>query len=450
MEIHTINKNNSFSTALILSDKYYGDYYFLDDIVNAYPNFSKSYTGRKVLKNYEFNEDDYNFIIYSPFNNIKYKFYDESYSKAKLFIKREWVEKNVINIEKDYIQMPPSLKIKNLPDFMKNGENSLKFRGERTRKKLFVSVEGVAKFLEINSYDLKKNVINGEYGLEKNKHFVLCEGKNKNNRFIKIPYFTYKGFLSYVFITKSPLVYKIVKFCETVLFNSMFGTSEEKTEMVLTNIIQTSKEVAVLKKKLGVAISESKNITAIYGIISCLYLLIFEEREGTYVVKFGKSKDLKTRLADHAKTYGNVSIKFCRYIDNSELDNAEKELYVYFNERHTPIKKWPENDNTVRKEVFEIKKGELKNIKKFYDELSVKYGGKVDNINKNMKASEKNKNQEIEKIKHFYELKIKDIENAYKLVDMEKVCEIKTLKKDIENLNLKLEMANLKLSIFSK
>jgi hypothetical protein len=268
-------------------------------------------------------------------------------------------------------------------------------------------------------------------------------------------------------MTRSPNAHKILTFCETVLFASMFGTSEEKTEMVLSNIIQTPKEVAVLKKKLGVPISESKNITTVYGKVCCLYLLILEEREGTYIVKFGKSKDLKTRLTDHAKTYGNVSIKLCRYIDNSELDIAEKELYVYFNKNHRPIKTWPENNESilnnkiVRKEIFEIKKGDIKLIKKFYDELSVKYGKKVDNINKNMKASEKNKNQEIEKIKHFYELKIKDIENNYELKIRDKDNKIEHLKttinhkdesfqKDIENLNLKLEMANLRLSIFSK
>lgn len=461
MEIHNINENNSCSDRLELNENYYGEYYSYEDVLNECPDFNKAHFGRKVLQKYTFAETDYKYIIFSPNKKEKYKFYDETYCKAKLFFKKQWVEDFLFKTNRDYIDLPPLLKIKDLPDVFKNGENSLKFRGEKTREKLLVSVDSVAKLLEINPKILRQKLIGNNYALEKNKHYISCGYKNNENKIIKVLYFTYNGFIAYMFISKSHNALKIFNYFETILFTSMFGSSEEKTEMVLKDIIKTPEEVSVFKKKLGVPISESKQITTIYGPISCLYLLIFEEREETYVVKFGKSKDLKTRLEDHKKTYGDVSIKFCRYIDAEELSSAEKELHTFFEKNYTPIKKWPISNNTVRKEVFEIKKGELKDVKKFYDELTAKFGKKVGVINKNMKASEKNKKQEIEKIKHFYELKIKDIENSHKISDMEKDCEIKTLKKDIEqqkksyekdieNLNLKLEMVSFKLSIYAK
>jgi predicted GIY-YIG superfamily endonuclease len=192
-------------------------------------------------------------------------------------------------------------------------------------------------------------------------------------------------------------------------------------------------------------------MTGIFGKFSCLYFLIFEERKNSYIVKFGMTDDLNRRMNEHSKEFGNVFIKFCRYIDETELNNAEQELHTFFNKNYTPVKKWPENGTQTseknRKEIFEIKKGEVINsIKKIYDEIAIKYGKKVIELNKIAKTTENNNAQ-----------KLVMIENDYKLNIMEKDCEIKTLKKDIEiyktnieNLNLKLEMSALKLSIYTK
>ncbi len=243
MEVHNINENNSYSNAFVLSDKHFGEYYFLDDIVNTYPNFSKSYTGRKVLQNYDFKDDDYNFITYSSYNTIPYKFFNENNNKAKLFIKCEWVEKNIINAEKDYIDLPPLLKINDIPEFFKNGDFSMKFRGEKTREKILISIDSVAKILEVNVNVLKKKIRNGDYGLEKNKHFVLCGYKDKSGKFIKTPYFTYTGFTAYIFITRSKNAYLFLNYFETVIFASLFGTPDQKVDMVITHIVKKPKEI---------------------------------------------------------------------------------------------------------------------------------------------------------------------------------------------------------------
>lgn len=433
-----ITRENSYSDKINLNENHFGSYYSYEDILNTYPEFNKSHFGRKVLQKYEITEKDYSYIVFYD-KTRKYKFYDENFCKAKLFFKKEWVEKTMGFFEKDYIKMPPLLEIENIPDFFKNGNYMLKFRGEKHKDKIYVSVESVAKILKINYANLKNNLITNKYELEKNKHYVLCGYKDKNNNFIKVPYFTYTGFIMYFFITRSSNAMNIVSYCETILFNSMFGSSEEKSDMVLSHIVQTPKEIATLKKKLGIPISESKQITTIFGKVSCLYLLMLKENKNSYIVKFGMTGDLKKRMNTHLKNFGDVFLKICRCIDETELNNAENELYEIFNEKYTSIKNWPENDKTIRKEVFEIKKCDLKFIKKFYDTLTLKYGKKVTEINKNIKISEKNKLQEIMIIKHNYELQIKDLEN---------LCAIKD--KDLENLNLKLEMANLKLSIYSK
>ena len=171
MQEINITNENSFSDRIILNGNHFGIYYSYEDVLNTYPDFNKAHFGRKVLKKYEFAEYDYSYILYSS-KIDKYKFYDYSYCKAKLFFKKQWVEANMVNKNKDYIKLPPLLKIENIPEFFKNGDHSLKFRGEKTKDKIYISVESVAKLLVINYANLKNNLTTDKYKLEKNKYVI--------------------------------------------------------------------------------------------------------------------------------------------------------------------------------------------------------------------------------------------------------------------------------------
>ncbi len=229
-----------------------------------------------------------------------------------------------------------------------------------------------------------------------------------------------------------------------------------------------------------------KQAITVFEQVSCLYFLILEERKDTYVVKFGMTDDLKRRLVEHIKVFGNVYIMLCRYIEKKDLYNAERELYEFFNENYVAIKEWPENVSVVRREVFEIKKSDIKAIKKIYNDLGMKYSAHSHNLcecNENMDLQnislkdEVNNLQKNEKIKHFYETKIKEMKNGFEMklqekkneqastiIKLEKIEDnykkiIENLKKkfdekediykrDIDDLYMKLEISELKLSIY--
>lgn len=233
-----------------------------------------------------------------------------------------------------------------------------------------------------------------------------------------------------------------------------------------------------------------KQAITVFEQVSCLYFLILEERKDTYVVKFGMTDDLKRRLVEHLRVFGNVYIMLCRYIEKKDLYNAERELYEFFNENYIAVEEWPKNVSVVRREVFEIKKSDIKAIKKIYNNLGMKYSNGFQNINGNMNfqnislKDEINDLQENEKIKHFYEMKIKELnlqkdflkndfemklqekknEQANMIIKLEKIednykkiienMKIKfdekedIYKRDIDDLYMKLEISELKLSIY--
>ncbi len=451
MQVYNINANNSYSDILDIDNTFYGKYYLYDDILKEYPDFNKGYPSRKVLNKYIINETDYKYIIKSD----KYKFYDSNYSKAKLFFKKEWVDYLLSNITKDYINPLPLLKINNLPDFLKNGKNTLRFRGERSRDKLYISLESLANLLDYKYKNLKDSILCGKIRLDKDVHWVMFGFKNKETKKIKkVPYFTYSGFLTYIFISRSPKASEITMYCETVLFASMLGTSEQKAETITTQILKTENDFKTLKTKLGIDIIHYKEVVNTLGRYSCLYLLILKETDHSYIVKYGRTEDLTTRLSQHYKDFGNVYVKFCRYIDECKLTEAENELKEHFTQKYTQVDTY---NGKNRLELFEIKKCNLLTIKKLYNNLSIKYGDKVKNINKGLKETENSYTLEINNLQN--QLNIKDLEcksitqglqNQLNIKDLE----IASLKKDLnglsENYNLKLQLAELKLQLLQK
>ncbi len=445
MKIHTITKDNSVFN-IKAKENCFDEYYQYEDICSIHPTFGKNCFGRDILKKYknELNDSDFNYIVYA---NNTYTFYNNKFSKAKLFFKKNWVD-NILKKPEITINIPEILKIE-MPDCLNNNGEKLIIRSDIKKEELYFNIKSVGKVFGVK--DLNKNIKIDTSIYNENEDYVVFVLSQKNKT-VSSTYFTLDGFMKYIYNTRYNKANEVRKWANRLIYTTIAGTTEQKINLITKDIIKTPEQLQDLKTKLGVSINHYKQTIATLGVFSCIYLIILKEQKNTYIVKFGLTNNLKRRLTEHYKCFGNVYVKLCRYIDNSKLAEAEKELHNYFNAKHGMIETWPENDTSglKRKEVFEIKKSEIVNVRKIYDSVSIKYGNIVKDINKDFSTLEENTMLKINAAEHTNLLKIKDLENECKLKTQEIENQKIHFTKDIENLNLKLELASFKLTLLQK
>ncbi len=442
MKVHNINKNNSISE-YTLPDCYFAEYYLYDDIALFYPEFNKGCVKRQILNKYKFLNTDYNYIV---FKNNKYVFYTEKYNRAKLFFKKDCID-NLLKIEPLITRVAPELLKPELPEFLINGNYKVIIRGTFSEDDIYFSIPSLSKVFSVP--DLNKYIkLHSETYVPEIDYVNFTMIVNKKH--LTVPYFTFEGFIKYTYNAKNTKAKQIRTWCNKLVYSSMLGTSEQKAEVVTNQIIKTENDKKTLITKLGIDIKDFKKVVSTFGVYNCLYLLVLEEKDNSYVVKYGKSKNLYNRLEKHYKDFGKAYIKLCRYIDDSELTQAEADLKSYFVKNYKQLNTY---SGKVRKEVFEINKNSLNDIKNTYDTLCQKYGNKVKDINDNFKSLERNilleKKDLSSKTKVFEKDNLKN-ESALKLKIAELQGLINNKDKDIELLSVKLEMANYKLTSLQK
>ncbi len=441
MQTHIITKENS-EFKIAVREEYYGEYYAYEDIMINYPAFCKGCIKRDVLRKYNIPENDYNLMVH----NGKYTVYPSSYNRAKIFIKKTWLD-NFLKIKTP--KLAPDVLQTELPDFLKNNNKKVIIRGNLKEEELYFNIASVAEVFSVS--DLVGNIRANSSIYEEENDYVTFNIKNtvSNNT-----YFTMDGFTKYLYNAKNKKAKEIRKWCNQLIYTGMLGTSEQKAEIITTHIVKSEQDKKTIMNKLGIDIASYREVINTLGKYSCLYLLILEETDNSYKIKYGRTEDLNARLQQHQKDYGNVYVKFCRYVDDSELTKAETDLKEYFLDNYNQITNYK---NKNRLEVFEVKKSDIMKIKTKYDDLSEKYGMRVKYINSSLKETEKNgliemKDTAFKTLQSESELKLKiaQLEGELAFVKQEMNLRLNLKDKDIENLQLKLELANFKLNLSAK
>lgn len=422
-------------------------YFDIKDIKTNYPNYYKgfrSYSGfleKKKIKNY----------IYGILENDEVRVTEKLSKKTgSIYINKNELSEILDNETTNNLPKAPPLIIDSDLVFFKDEEGNeyqVPMRGERTKDKIYFQVKKIAELFQMPN--LIKVLQNNHTNYSEMDHYIwyyvssgtssrndMSFGNNvssisseiPNNKHVKELYLTYKGLMKVIDTSRSGIGYKFKTWIDEIVFNSLFGTKEAKTN--------------ILSKVLNVDADHLKSIMNKSAInISCLYLIDINKNDNNQkIYKYGYTDNITRRFKEHIKTYGDdIKLDTFILIPVLELSKAENEFkksisnYKYiFEEQNELISLCTEsyiNVKNIFKTISEKYCGNLKNQISIYENEIKDLKNNYDNEIKDLKY---NLNNKISNLKHELELKNKEIE-------MMKIQFHSDLKdKEIEYLKLKI------------
>lgn len=327
IEIFTINNNQ---------------YYKADDVYakNSAFFYGCANNPRNIIAKKKLSDDLY---LYAYTKDLEWKISNKSYCKAKLYLTKKWVDINVKGINnkndkdiKNDVEMgPDEIKLDD-DEYFIGGDGSkleIKIRGNREKKEFYFSVQDVSKAFGLPQ--LNKTIIdNRNDGYQKDIHYKYFtftqvgstnsqESKNKNM------YFTYKGLIRCLYVTKSKNADKFQDWATNILFTHQFGSESDKMQLA--------------SKLLGVHADAVKQVfKASATSIPCVYLFTMgtvkdlrksmkldnKYTDNMIVCKYGKTDSLERRTGEHISMYGSIKgcqlmLKYYSYIDPKNITEAE-------------------------------------------------------------------------------------------------------------------------------
>jgi hypothetical protein len=417
-------------------------YYKADEIKKKYPEYFMNCKYKcdiiKILPN-----DSY---IYGREKDNKWEKTDGKSKKYdKLLIKKEWINKNIneINIPK-IIELSEEEKFRN----SKGKIIEIEIRGKRENDKCYFSVNDIENKLKIKR--LKKTLINKKGSFEYGRHYVklnIPKYRNTINTTNEL-YLTYEGLLKVLFITRKHNLTNFIKWATKIVYTAHLGTKKQKRKLV-SSLTGASEEAIK-----SVFSRTCNTLPAIY----LMYLGTVEEIDskvniqGKYkknekVYKYGYTIDLNKRIQEHKRTYRKLGIKkieltMFTYIDPQYVSEAENEIKHYFQIMGTRINV-SKNDNNY-KELVIISEEKMKYVRKEYEKIGKLYSGHVKEIIDKMRKME----QEIElmKVKHEKEI----MKEKHEKEIMKEKYEKELMREKYEKEILKMEIEMLKKNNESK
>jgi len=444
------------------------------DTLQDYKSFLKTFykSERKLIGEFNIPENEYDFV---SIKSGEYSLVTRSNTKATLFFKKKYFNDVLLKYfssqEEQLIETPKcipntSIDVPLVDDktriYLRKNERikvngkfyDLILRGERTYDKLFISVHSVGKMVGVERLDKilkEKKILDEDYVLLN----IVFEIKGVKKK-IKQCYFTYFQFIKYLYVSRSIVADELVTQFTKILFTHQFGTLSQKKKLA--------------SKLLGVSVDEVKNVLKHdMNKLSCVYFLVLglvKELRTTmsidntysdemYVCKFGRTKDLKTRIAKHDTDFSKygctVSLKYYSRIDSSACSKAETAIKNYINtmkinftfDKFKELVIVSKNDlnTSIRDQFFSIErtfcienKEQAEQLRKLEDEMKIK-----DLQNEN-KVQQLFHDHEIEK------MKIKDLQNENKIQKLSHAHEIEKMKMEmkIQSLEYEIKLQQLK------
>lgn len=443
-------------------------YYNAKDVyeLNAAFFYGCANNTRNIVKKKKLADKDY---LYAYMKDNKWVISNQSYFKAALLLTKSWVDNNVKgadetkNIANDIEMAPPAITLNDDEYFVdENGTKmEIDIRGYREKEEFYFNVDDVSKTFKISQLNKTINDSRNN-GYKKDvhyKYFFFTKGgpaASQENK-IKFLYFTHRGLLRCLYVSKSNSVEKFQDWSTRILFTHQFGSVEKKTALA-TKLLGVSSEAA--KQVLRTSITP----------IPCIYLFTLgtakdlrtsmkidpKYNDNMVICKYGKTDNLERRTGEHISTYGsikgsNMALKYYSYIDPIYITEAENDIKEFFNNSGAHLK----YDNHVELIIVEPKVLNEK-INKQFVSISKVYSGCVANIQtkienlENKLLIEKEKNEKLilernliilEKEKRISELekekRISELEKEKRISELEKALENEVLKKELEILKMK-------------
>ena len=423
------------------------NYYSAEDVYKLYPsNFPNC--GAKLRNIIEVKNLDKSDYIYLKFDSKSKSWIpsSESYSRAKLFLNKKWVDKNNITNDEtnDKVIQEPQIIELTLEEKLKDTDGNImniEIRGERNYDKCYFRLEDIVKYFNISD-SINKTIINTGSGYEKELDYCVFSVNQVINNYPntvkksgqqKRIFLTYNGLIRMLYVSRSKQALEFQKWASQILFTHQFGTKNQKDELV--------------SKLLGVPCKMVRDVCKrSISPISCVYLFTLGKvkqlreqfkisdkyEDDAIVVKYGRTENLEQRTGEHENDYGkmkgvDLKLRIYSYIDSAYVVDAENDLANFFKYANYKYN-YPE-----RNELAIIPKDQISIVEKEYDKIRKIYAGNLKEI---ISEKEKLLNElEIMKITHEKEIMKKD------QIIMMKENELKLKDKDLEIYQLKLELS---------
>lgn len=312
---------------------------------------------RDVLVKKNISSSDY---FYAKITKNGWEESNESYSRAKILIKSEWVKSNVTKFIDIYDsksstskivlrEAPPILELEEYEKFQDDAGNvfDVEVRGVREEDKIYFRGKDVEKLFEMEDnliHNISRDFINLEdyekFLLPKTPHFD--EFGSVEPKTVKRTFFTYNGLMKVVFSSRCGLAYRFRKWATKVIYTAHLGTDEQRFEQALDI---AGVNATLVKQVFDTCVTQVPCVYLFYiGRVSKMlkyYPELKPYRTGM-LYKFGMTKSLHRRLIEHIKDYGTLkenNLKLSQWspINEKCISKAETTLSRYFNDKKVPF-----------------------------------------------------------------------------------------------------------------
>ena len=286
------------------------NYYLADDIYNEEPIsfIGCSKTSRLIIKKKNLKENEYVYMKYIK-SQDKWQKSDENYKTAKLFISSEWTHNNLLkfkeiktqeDIDLESMIAPELLELENHEKFVNvDGERlNIEIRGTREINNMYFKVKDISEQFKLG--DVNKTLYSGNGTFIKKIHFETFKydknvlGPIKGNQ--KYLFLTFKGLTKLLYVSHSKNAEHFQDWANKILYTHQFGTKEDKEELASTLIGVNVKNV---RQVFNLTNNETPGVYLILCGKANQLLKDNNYSDNDLVCKFGCSKDINRRLAEH-------------------------------------------------------------------------------------------------------------------------------------------------------
>lgn len=405
--------------------------YLADEIRLSDPAyFVGSKTIRKIVEKKNIPDIEYKYV---KFVNDEWVESTKEYPKAKLLLSESWVKQNIPSMSngtvQNTIEVAPSIleltdneKFKNI-----DGEPmEITVRGEREYNKCFFRVKDVAECFE--SKYLRDTLADVDRGYQKDMHykyFTMPKTSNARDTHSKrtkpMMYITYQGLVRFLFVSRNKNAELFQEWALKILFTVQMGTQDQKNELITdiagcdaktaTSVLDTS--VNKISCVYMFTIGHVKDLRTELGIDS-------KYDDSCYVIKYGKTEDLRKRVRDHRATFSKIKgsklrLKYYAWMDKTYIATAEIDIHEQLVKSGTYYK------YKTMSELGILTKEQLREFNKTYNQLSLLYGAPYDamvsasketikTLEDKVKLTKSRCETKIEKLKRSYEQRIHELE----------------------------------------
>jgi len=393
------------------------EYYDANFIKEQQPTYfyGCSSTIRKIIEKKQISNENYLLATYNKKQG--YMICDSDVKRAKLYLKKEWVDSNIPGFGNHSIKLkiepvPPLLLLEEDEKFKDEKGNvvEIEVRGERDWQKIWFKASDVGKMLEYKEGEIIIILKNKTGSFQQDQDYktfiqevlILNESLPNKGDNQKTIYLSYDGLVRLLMIRRHPIANHFQKWAMNTLFIHQFGTTEQKEELGAD--------------LLGIDLKTLKSVFKVFvDKIPCLYLFYLGDagdlrekipnglENNNKMYKYGFTDDLERRTRDHRKSYGeHIQLVHFVYIDPKYLSKAEtsfKEKIECFTDLKNNGMKPNSNSDISRKEIISyddrFKKtihSNLKDIGEIYSGILRDYQHKLEM----MKLDNKHKDEILE------------------------------------------------------